>query len=272
MSGKTIAFASAVQAGANVPAQDATTDLGERDVVGNKADTEVATGTAASSTLSLMAYLKAMWDLLRINITGIVALAGTALSTAQWTNTRAGYLDNLSAGAVAQAGTALSTAQWSNTRAGYLDNLSVGAVAQAGTALSTTQWSNTRAGYLDNLNGPTTYAWESGQAPILISSGAGANTKGSWVQLAASTAAASLKLIISIAPASGTNSRFAIDIGTGGAGSEVVKIPDLFVQNAQGQSVTVEVPFFNISAGTRVAARCSDNVGSVSVYISVLGI
>lgn len=39
------------------------------------------------------------------------------------TATRAGYLDNLSAGAVAQAGTALSTAQWTNTRAGYLDNI-----------------------------------------------------------------------------------------------------------------------------------------------------
>lgn len=39
------------------------------------------------------------------------------------TATRAGYLDNLSAGAVAQAGTALSTAQWTNTRAGYLDSI-----------------------------------------------------------------------------------------------------------------------------------------------------
>lgn len=39
------------------------------------------------------------------------------------TATRAGYLDNLSAGAVALAATALSTAQWTNARAGYLDNI-----------------------------------------------------------------------------------------------------------------------------------------------------
>lgn len=73
----------------------------------------------------------------RIGATGSgltsLAPASTALSTAQWSNTRVGYLDNLSAGAVALASTALSTAQWSNTRAGYLDNLSGGAVALAAT-------------------------------------------------------------------------------------------------------------------------------------------
>jgi len=58
---------------------------------------------------------------------GLTALApaATALSTSQWTNTRAGYLDNLSAGAVAQASTALSTATWTGTRAGYLDKLNI---------------------------------------------------------------------------------------------------------------------------------------------------
>jgi len=92
----------------------------------------------------------------RIGATGSgltsLAPAATAISTAQWTNTRAGYLDNLSAGAVALASTALSTAQWTNTRAGYLDNLSGGAVALAATALSTANWTNARAGYLDTLN------------------------------------------------------------------------------------------------------------------------
>jgi len=65
MSGKTIAFASTVQAGPTVPAQDATADVGERDVLGNKADTKPSTATAANSTLSLAAYIKALWDLLR---------------------------------------------------------------------------------------------------------------------------------------------------------------------------------------------------------------
>jgi len=85
---------------------------------------------------------------------GLTSLApsSTALSTAQWTNTRAGYLDNLSAGAVALASTALSTANWTGARASYLDNLSAGAVALASTALSTATWTGARAGYLDNLS------------------------------------------------------------------------------------------------------------------------
>jgi hypothetical protein len=49
----------------------------------------------------------------------------------------------------------LTAANLTNTRIGYLDNLSAGAVAQAATALSTTQWTSARAGYLDNINNST---------------------------------------------------------------------------------------------------------------------
>jgi hypothetical protein len=54
-----------------------------------------------------------------------IAPAATALSTAQWTNTRAALLDNLDAAVTtrAAAATALSTAQWTNARAALLDNL-----------------------------------------------------------------------------------------------------------------------------------------------------
>lgn len=54
----------------------------------------------------------------------------------------------------APASTALSTAQWTNTRAGNLDNLdaTISSRAPAATALSTTQWTNTRATNLDNLD------------------------------------------------------------------------------------------------------------------------
>lgn len=54
-----------------------------------------------------------------------IAPAATALSTADWTTARAGYLDNISAGAVALASTALSTANWTTARAGYLDKLNI---------------------------------------------------------------------------------------------------------------------------------------------------
>lgn len=42
---------------------------------------------------------------------------------ARLTATRAGYLDNLSAGPAAQASTALSNGTWTSARAGYLDLL-----------------------------------------------------------------------------------------------------------------------------------------------------
>ena len=49
--------------------------------------------------------------------------AGVTTLLSRLSALRAGYLDNLSAGAVALAATALSTAQWTNGRAANLDNL-----------------------------------------------------------------------------------------------------------------------------------------------------
>jgi hypothetical protein len=56
------------------------------------------------------------------------APVATALSTAQWTNTRAANLDNLdvTVSSRAPAVTALTNATWTDARAGYLDNLNVG--------------------------------------------------------------------------------------------------------------------------------------------------
>lgn len=53
------------EAGATVPAADATTNTNSRDVLGQKGDAAPATSTAANSTLSAMAYIKALWNLLR---------------------------------------------------------------------------------------------------------------------------------------------------------------------------------------------------------------
>lgn len=53
------------EAGATVPAADATTNTNSRDVLGNKSDAAPAVGTAANSTLSVAAYIKALWNLLR---------------------------------------------------------------------------------------------------------------------------------------------------------------------------------------------------------------
>ena len=72
------------------------------------------------------------------------AQAATALSTVNWTNTRAGLLDHLDADVSSRStyagantsGTTTLLARLTSTRASYLDNLSGGAVALAGSAPS----------------------------------------------------------------------------------------------------------------------------------------
>lgn len=75
-------------------------------------------------------------DTIAADVAGLdgAAMRGTdsaALASA-WTGTRAGYIDNLSAGAVAQAATALSNLVWTDAKAGYL----TGAVALQSTVSS----------------------------------------------------------------------------------------------------------------------------------------
>lgn len=82
--------------------------------------------------------------------------SGTTTLLGRLTSTRAGYLDNLSAGAVAQASTALSTATWTGARAGYLDNLSAGAVALASGVTVTTN--NDKTGYTLTQTFPSNFS------------------------------------------------------------------------------------------------------------------
>lgn len=97
--------------------------------------------------------------------------SGVTTLLSRLTTTRAGYLDNLSGGAVALAATALSTVQWTNSRAAAIDNLDVtvssrmatftqptgflAATFPTGTVASTT---NITAGTLTTLTDLTTTA------------------------------------------------------------------------------------------------------------------
>jgi hypothetical protein len=141
---------------AGVPEVDVTHAAGS-------AQTSIATQASVNTIDDLLDTEIAAIQSTLTTISGLVDDLETRLSA-----TRAGYLDNLSAGAVAQAA-ALATisglvddleTRLSATRAGYLDNLSGGAVALA-SALATvsglvddleTRLSATRAGYLDNLS------------------------------------------------------------------------------------------------------------------------
>ncbi len=104
-----------------------------------------------------------------------------------------------------------------------------------------------------------------------IDPGGTANTKGSWVQMVASTASTYQWLMLMMdnfgqtSPAA--SARWAIDIGTGGAGSEVVLVPDLRV--ARGTTPIVCAPTMYpiltyIPSGTRVAVRASCSINTAT--------
>lgn len=99
------------------------------------------------------------------------------------------------------------------------------------------------------------------------------NTKGSWTQLYSSTAANVVGM--TLCPLANTTASSAvtmlIDIGIGGAGSEVVKIPNLIIHNQVGNSTigASHIPIF-IPKGTRIAARCQSNTASKTASLICL--
>lgn len=90
-----------------------------------------------------------------------------------------------------------------------------------------------------------------------LTSGA-ANTKGSWTQLTASLASDCCYIGIHTDPGASTSSdQYAVDIGIGTAGSEVVIINNLIVDFSATSGPLYAFLFpVCIPAGTRVAARC----------------
>jgi hypothetical protein len=91
----------------------------------------------------------------------------------------------------------------------------------------------------------------------------GANTKGAWVQVLAACPIDADGFLLGFANNTGSPCDFLVDIGIGGAGSEVVLIPDLYlranVNDQLGEKMFVPMA---IPAGTRIAARCQNNTGS----------
>jgi len=94
-----------------------------------------------------------------------------------------------------------------------------------------------------------------------------ANTKGSWVELIASTANKTVYLIVWARRSAGTPGL--IDIGIGAAASEVVLIPNISPESA-GDGFVFEGPI-RIAAGTRIAARyqnsTASDTGAIAIYL-----
>jgi len=100
-----------------------------------------------------------------------------------------------------------------------------------------------------------------------VTGSATANTKGSYTQIASSTSFDATAIMVNI-DAQFTDTNYLMDIAVGGAGSEVIVIPDLMFAQQAGKSIAPIIPIC-IPAGSRIAARVADNFGSSPAYISI---
>jgi hypothetical protein len=106
----------------------------------------------------------------------------------------------------------------------------------------------------------------------LATGAAGANTKGSYVEVAASTAFESNRSVIAAQATNSGGVRHLLDIATGAAASESVIIPDILIEGAMNtsESAAAGYPFpCAIAASTRIAARSQGSTGSTGVRIAI---
>lgn len=94
-----------------------------------------------------------------------------------------------------------------------------------------------------------------------------ANTKGSWVQLIASlTHDIELLHVHLVGPLTG-NARYALDIGIGASGSELVVVPDLVAYGTVGWATVIPL---RVPGGTRIAARLASTTASSTARVSLV--
>ncbi len=93
-------------------------------------------------------------------------------------------------------------------------------------------------------------------------------TKGAWAQLIASTTTDINWVVVSGESVTTGGSAFAVDIGVGGSGSEIVVVSNLNYTFAGGAAFSFPL---TIPAGTRIAARFASNNGSDTFRLLMLG-
>lgn len=108
----------------------------------------------------------------------------------------------------------------------------------------------------------------------LASRGA-ANAKGAYVQIKASTGFQYNAIQVQLDTDGGGGQTFLVDIAFGGAGSEVVIIPNILIDSARAvhqNMVDLIIPI-QIPAGTRLAARCQEvgGAGTRDVIVTLIG-
>lgn len=109
-----------------------------------------------------------------------------------------------------------------------------------------------------------------------VTANASAHTKGAWAQLISSTTAQTDWLLIApnVSAANGVDTSFLLDIGTGGSGSEVVRIANIAAGYRQGNTSVGRqcAPFLfplRVPASTRIAARAQSAVGGLSGTVQI---
>lgn len=102
-----------------------------------------------------------------------------------------------------------------------------------------------------------------------ITASGSANTKGSYTQIAASLARSCAGVMLQILGNSGAY--VLLDLAIGGAGSEVVVVPNLHgsISLSSNGNSSIFIPLY-LPAGTRVAARCQAGVGASTVRVKAL--
>lgn len=103
-----------------------------------------------------------------------------------------------------------------------------------------------------------------------LTAGGVANTKGSWVELTSALVFDADGFYVSLNNGF-ARARYYVDIGIGGAGSEVVICPDLFVYTSlNGQaSAFLYIPL-HIPGGVRIAARCQSSTGLNTIDLQLI--
>lgn len=103
-----------------------------------------------------------------------------------------------------------------------------------------------------------------------ISAAASANTKGSWTEIIASTAE-DYECLLFMFSAATSNVSYLVDVGIGGAGSEVAIVSDIHTSIGNNSSEWFSIPRA-IPAGTRISVRVASSTLSSQVRAAVVGI
>jgi hypothetical protein len=126
------------------------------------------------------------------------------------------------------------------------------------------------SGGMANLSDQGTNA--AGSVGTTLTAAGSANTKGSYSQLVASTPGDAIGFLVTLVnPSNGING-FLVDIAIGGAGSEIVLIPNIPFGISNSASAFGAMSLFvpcAIPAGSRVSARCQCSAASGTVTAQV---